>query len=271
MKVVLIEDSIPLRERFRALINAIDGAQMVGEAGSEDEALALIAQIQPDVVLLDLWLSTGSGLAVLKQVKTAWPTIKVAVLTSHAQSHYRERSMEFGAERFYDKQKDIQACLGQLSDWAAASPGEAESASARLANGTPLPSDQRRRGHPVLDHATAHLLNGGPHVTVVVDAQGRICGCGAAFEDLFVARSQSHLLGRRISELVVGILFDGNSPGDDGRQFLRLCSAGCWQHFEAIDGHGQIFPLEVHAMRRITGEQEVFVLNLRREQESLCP
>jgi hypothetical protein len=121
----------------------------------------------------------------------------------------------------------------------------------------------------VLDHATARLLNGGPHVTVVVDALGSICGCGTAAEDLFEA-SRSRLIGRRISELVVGILFDGNSPGDDARQLLRLCAAGCWQHFEAIDEHGHIFPLEVHAMRRITGEQEVFVLNLRQAQESSC-
>jgi DNA-binding NarL/FixJ family response regulator len=152
MKVVLIEDSIPLRERFRALINAIEGTQMVGEADNEDEALELIARLQPDVVLLDLLLSVGSGLAVLKQVKATWPAIKVAVITSHAEPHYRERCMGLGADRFYDKQKDMPACLGQLSDWATpsssddaprpVSPGELEPASARLVNGTPLPSDE---------------------------------------------------------------------------------------------------------------------------------
>lgn len=129
---------------------------MVGEADNEDEALELIARIRPDVVLLDLRLSGGSGLAVLKQVKTAWPAIKVAVMTSHAQPHYRERCMGLGADRFYDKQKDMQACLGQLSDWATPSapdetakpalPGEPEPGSARLANGTPLPSDGRVLG-----------------------------------------------------------------------------------------------------------------------------
>lgn len=145
-----------MRERLRALINAIDGAQMVGEADNEDEALELIARLQPDVVLLDLRLSAGSGLAVLKHVKTAWPAIKVAVMTSHAQPQYRERCMGLGADRFYDKQKHMPACLGQLSDWAtpsspdyapkSVSPGELISASSRLANGTPLPSDGRLQG-----------------------------------------------------------------------------------------------------------------------------
>ncbi len=78
----------------------------------------------------------------------------------------------------------------------------------------------------VLDHATTQLLNGGPHVTVVVDALGTICACGAAAEDLFQA-GQNDLVGQRISGLVVGILFEGNSPGDDARQLLRLCAAGC--------------------------------------------
>jgi hypothetical protein len=114
----------------------------------------------------------------------------------------------------------------------------------------------------ILDQATAQLLNGGPHATVVVDAVGRIRGCGATAEVLFQA-SQSQLIGCRISACVVGILFDGNSPGDEVRQLLRHCAAGCWEKFQAIDTTGRIFPLEVHVMRRMSGEHEVFVLNLR--------
>lgn len=118
----------------------------------------------------------------------------------------------------------------------------------------------------VLDHATARLLNGGPHVTVVVDALGTICGCGAA-EDLFQA-GQHDLVGRRISGLVVGVLFDGNMPDDATRQLLRHCAAGCWEKFEAIDARGRIFPLEVHVMRRVTCEQDAFVLNLRQPEKA---
>ena len=119
----------------------------------------------------------------------------------------------------------------------------------------------------ILDQATTQLLNAGPHVTLVVDALGRICGCGVAAEELFKA-SQSQLIGQRISDWVVGILFDGNMPDDPTRQFLRHCAAGCWEKFEAIDAHGRIFALEVHVMRRVTGEQDVFVLNLRQEEKS---
>lgn len=121
----------------------------------------------------------------------------------------------------------------------------------------------QQTGSPALDPVTANLLDAGPHITVIVDALGIICGCGVTAEDLFKA-SQSRLIGRRISELVVGFLFEGNSPANDMQQLLRHCSLGCWQRFEAMDARGLIFSLEVHVMRRITGGQEVFVLNLRR-------
>jgi DNA-binding NarL/FixJ family response regulator len=102
----------------------------------------LITRLQPDVVLLDLRLSAGSGLAVLKHVKIAWPAIKVAVMTSHAQPDYRERCMELGADRFYDKQKDMPACLGQLSDWTTpSSPDDA-----------PRPAELQVHAHPVPYH-----------------------------------------------------------------------------------------------------------------------
>lgn len=102
MKVFLVEDSLLLRMVLRGMVAEL-GYDVIGESDSQDEALRGIEETMPDIVLLDLRLAQGNGVEVLRRTKTAWPMIRVMVLTNCSGAHYRRRCRELGADGFYDK------------------------------------------------------------------------------------------------------------------------------------------------------------------------
>ena len=103
MKIVVVEDSEPIRRQLVALLLALPGAMVVGQASAEGPAIALLRQLQPDVVLLDLWLSPGHGLNVLKQMRLEGSLCRAYVITHLPADPYRQLCLEAGADDFFDK------------------------------------------------------------------------------------------------------------------------------------------------------------------------
>lgn len=113
MKVFLVEDSPEIRHRLHAMISELDDVELGGEADSQDGALDGIVQGRPDVVILDLYLASGSGVEVLRQVKTRQAATWIIVLTNHGYPQYQEKCMALGADYFLDKARDFER-LGEL-------------------------------------------------------------------------------------------------------------------------------------------------------------
>jgi DNA-binding NarL/FixJ family response regulator len=103
MKILLVEDSEAIRVRLRALISELCCVTDVLEASGELDATRLACSESPDLIILDLKLAEGSGLGVLKSVIGCIPTSRVAVLTSHAETPYRKKCLDSGAQWFFDK------------------------------------------------------------------------------------------------------------------------------------------------------------------------
>lgn len=126
MKILLVEDSRILRDRLRGIISAIPKAALVAETDNEGDARHLLEQHQPDVAVIDLRLSSGSGLALIGHVKVMHSATTLIVLTNLAQAEYRAKCIELGAHYFFDKSKGIGAftrLLAELSGLLAESPG----------------------------------------------------------------------------------------------------------------------------------------------------
>jgi DNA-binding NarL/FixJ family response regulator len=107
LQVFLVEDSLAIRARLAATINAIQGAELVGEAGTVAAAIDGIRATHPGAVILDLQLEDGSGLDVLRAVYPAAPELHVAVLTNYATDQHRRACMDAGAEFFLDKSSEF--------------------------------------------------------------------------------------------------------------------------------------------------------------------
>src|SRR5262245_54205672 len=105
IRVLLAEDHETVREGLRLLVNAQTDMQVVGEARDGSDALERVAELKPDVLVLDLTMPGMSGLAAareLKQTKTAAPAI--VALTRHDDDAYVQELMQAGASGYVLKQ-----------------------------------------------------------------------------------------------------------------------------------------------------------------------
>src|SRR5262249_7809374 len=89
MNVYIVEDSASIRERLAAMLGAIEGVTVVGQAETPDEAVEGILRIRPDSVVLDIHLVGGSGIEVLRRTHLEAPGTVFIVLTNYANSQYR--------------------------------------------------------------------------------------------------------------------------------------------------------------------------------------
>lgn len=115
MNLVVVEDSPAMLRLLLAMLARVQGLHVVGTAGSEREAIALIARTRPDVVLLDLFLTPGHGLEVLRAIRAAGHTCQALVLTSETVHHeYRRVGERLGVVSFHDKGDGLRRLMHDL-------------------------------------------------------------------------------------------------------------------------------------------------------------
>jgi DNA-binding NarL/FixJ family response regulator len=97
MRIVLADDHRMVREGLAFMLSDEDDIDLVGEAGSGEELLELLAAQPVDVVLLDVRMPGMSGFDVLEKVSSDMPQIRVLMLSMHDQPSYVRRAVELGA------------------------------------------------------------------------------------------------------------------------------------------------------------------------------
>ena len=102
-RVLLVDDHALVRAGIRALIGMLEDVEVVGEAGNGGEALALIEQLSPDLVLLDITMRGMNGLVALEEMVKRFPAVRVIMLTMHEAREYVIQSLQTGAAGFLPK------------------------------------------------------------------------------------------------------------------------------------------------------------------------
>jgi len=100
IRVLIADDHALVRAGIRALVEKIEGVVVVGEAGKGSEALELVEEHRPDLMLLDLTMPDGGGFEVLAHVRKQFPEIRAIVLTVHEAGEYAIRALREGAAGF---------------------------------------------------------------------------------------------------------------------------------------------------------------------------
>lgn len=104
IRVILVDDHALVRLGLTTLVNDQADMMIVGEAGSGTEAIRLVEQLQPEVVLMDIRLPGESGLETTHQISEHFPRTRVIVLTSFADEELVVRAIRAGAAGYLLKE-----------------------------------------------------------------------------------------------------------------------------------------------------------------------
>jgi DNA-binding NarL/FixJ family response regulator len=116
LRVFVVEDSALIRRRIIDNVQAMGGFDVVGFAESEEEAIEAIKKLHPDVVVTDIRLKEGNGIAVVRSIRAdeAAPPPKIFVLTTFAYPEYQVQCSLAGADAFFDKSSEYDSFLTRL-------------------------------------------------------------------------------------------------------------------------------------------------------------
>ena len=103
-KILIVDDHSLVREGLRLRISAYPDLEVCGEAASEEEALALVKETDPGLVIIDISLKSGHGIQLIKRVKAISPNTKMLVSSGFQESLYAERALRAGALGYLNKQ-----------------------------------------------------------------------------------------------------------------------------------------------------------------------
>jgi DNA-binding NarL/FixJ family response regulator len=100
VKILLVDDQRLLREGLRTLLQLHYDLRVVGEAGDGIQAEALVEQLRPQVVLMDLRMPRRDGVEATRRITARWPDVTVLVLTTYDDDELVFQSIEAGASGY---------------------------------------------------------------------------------------------------------------------------------------------------------------------------
>src|SRR5690606_24490165 len=101
--VFLVEDEMLVREALKTLLSKASNVQLIGEAGTEKDALLGIREKKPQVVLLDMHLPDGDGLHVAQELLHQYHNLKIIILTAAINDTFPKRLVEVGVHGYLTK------------------------------------------------------------------------------------------------------------------------------------------------------------------------
>jgi DNA-binding NarL/FixJ family response regulator len=107
IRVLIADDHTLVRAGIRALLQGLDGVEVIAEAGDGLEAMALAEEHRPDVLVTDIAMPHVSGLELAARVARELPPTRVIILSMHANEEYASRALQAGAAGYLLKDSGL--------------------------------------------------------------------------------------------------------------------------------------------------------------------
>ncbi len=123
LRTFIVEDNPVILNNLIATLEELSDVQVVGSVGSEREAVSELQRRegQVDLVIVDVFLTSGSGLGVLRSAQDMKLLARRVVLSNYATPDMRRRCLELGADRVFDKSSELEELIAYCDDKAAES------------------------------------------------------------------------------------------------------------------------------------------------------
>jgi len=126
LEVYVVEDNVIVLESLVAALEELAPVHVLGTAADESVAVDWLrsAGARCDLVIVDIFLRTGSGLGVLAAARQKRPEAALVVLSNYATDEMRARCLASGADRVFDKSRDIDQLVAYCIALSTREPGE---------------------------------------------------------------------------------------------------------------------------------------------------
>jgi DNA-binding NarL/FixJ family response regulator len=106
LRILIADDHTLVRSSLAAMLEAQAELQVVGEAGTGQEACRLASELTPDIVLMDVSMPDGTGVQATEKIKQQMPQVRVIALTMHEDRSYLRLLLEAGASGYVLKRSE---------------------------------------------------------------------------------------------------------------------------------------------------------------------
>lgn len=110
-RVALVDDHAMIREALSSVLDDPGTVEVVAQGDDTKDALAIVRDVVPDILVLDYNLPGGGALPVLEEVRRLGSRVRVLILTVHESWHYAVRVLEAGAQGFVVKSSAVEELL----------------------------------------------------------------------------------------------------------------------------------------------------------------
>jgi DNA-binding NarL/FixJ family response regulator len=111
IRVVVADDHAAFRSAVRQWLESAADIEVVGEAENGQEALTLVEEVTPDVLLLDVEMPKMTGIEVARRLSAAASPVPILVLSTYADRHYIEQMLAIGVSGYLTKENAPKALL----------------------------------------------------------------------------------------------------------------------------------------------------------------
>jgi NarL family two-component system response regulator LiaR len=116
IKVVVVDDHPVVRNGIANMLLVFDDIELVGEAASGSELMALLPEITTDVILMDVVMPGIGGLEATQAVCSQYPEVQIIMLTTFPEADTVQAALEAGARGFFTKNADIDDLADAIRD-----------------------------------------------------------------------------------------------------------------------------------------------------------
>ena len=131
-RILLVDDHPVLRKGLARLIDSKEEFVVCGEASTAVDAMALIRELEPHLVIVDIGLPGANGIELIKNIRAEFQKLPVLILSMHDESLYALRALRAGAQGYVMKQEALENVISAIREVLAGRPYLSHDMSAKL-------------------------------------------------------------------------------------------------------------------------------------------